>query len=70
MRPGCCSESRLANVHQGFGEHDRRVSREWTTDEAIRYAFTSPRYWLQALVGFGTVFLVIVAILSAGVDIH
>ena len=73
QRPGCCGESRLARVHQGFPhDADRRVSREWTVDQYIvSEGLLNPRRWRQALVGFGTVFLVIIAILSAGLnDIH
>ena len=60
----CCGEHRLSLTHAGF-ESGRRT---WTTNEYIVHeGLLNPRRWRQALVGFGTVFLVIVAILSAGV---
>ena len=73
QRPGCCSEHRLARVHQGFvNDADRRYSRPtlarpWTTsvDDEIAAALRSPRKWAEALVGFITVALVIVALIAA-----
>ena len=62
-RPGCCGEHRLANVHQGFEPGRRRA---WTTDEYILHeGVLSPRRWTQALVGFGTVALVIIGLIGA-----
>jgi hypothetical protein len=68
QRPGCCSEHRLARVHQGFvNDADRRYSRPWTTsaDDEIAAALRSPLKWAQALAGFITVALVIVALATA-----
>ena len=68
QRPYCCTESRLALVHQGFpNDADRRMARPWTTvDEYIvSEGLLNPRRWRQALVGFGTVFLVIVGLIGA-----
>ena len=68
QRPGCCSEHRLARVHQGFvNDADRRYSRPWTTsvDDEIAAALRSPRKWAEALVGFVTVALVIVGLIAA-----